>query len=238
MIELYGMGSPNVVKILVALEELGLPYTLRPVDVLRGEQFAADFVKLNPNAKVPVIIDPDGPEGKRYVCFESGAILLYLAEKTGRLLPRAAAARFEAIQWLMVQVSTVGPAFGQCIHYHRFAPAEGNDYARSRYTTQAIRTLEAIERRLTGAAWLNGSEYGIADIATWPWARIMPNFLSADMIARIPATTRWIAEVAARPAVAAAMERLAKLSAATTALSAATPDEVDRFFARGKFAAA
>jgi len=163
MIKLYGAVSPNVVKIYIALEELRLPYEVEPVDVILGQQFDPEFLKLNPNAKVPVIVDSDGPGGKPFTCFESGAILQYLAETTGRLLPQDTAAKYEAIQWLMVQMTTVGPMFGQCIHFRVFAPEAGKDYAHSRYTTQVIRVFEAIERRLTASPWLNGTEYGIAD---------------------------------------------------------------------------
>ena len=128
MIELYGMGSPNVVKIYIALEELGLPYTVHPVDVFTGKQFDPAFLKLNPMAKVPVITDSDGPGGKPCTLFESGAILLYLAEKTGKLLPKDMAAKYEAIEWMMVQMTTLGPMFGQHVHFVRFAPT-GNDYS-------------------------------------------------------------------------------------------------------------
>ena len=141
MITLYGMASPNVVKIYIALEELALPYTVHPVDVFTGKQFDDAFLKLNPNAKVPVIVDPDGPGGKPYTVFESGAILLYLAEKTGKLLPKDTREKFDAIQWLMTQMSTVGPMFGQYVHFLRFAPA-GNEYSKSRYLTQASRVCD------------------------------------------------------------------------------------------------
>ena len=133
MIELYGMGSPNVVKIYIALEELGLPYNVHPVDVFTGKQFDPAFLKLNPMAKVPVIVDSDGPGGKPCTLFEFGAILLYLAEKTGKLLPKDMAAKYEAIEWMMVQMTTLGPMFGQHVHFMRFAP-KGNDYSQSRYT--------------------------------------------------------------------------------------------------------
>jgi len=132
MIDLYAMGSPNVVKIYIALEEMGLTYTVHPVDVFGEEQFKPEFLRLNPNAKVPVITDHDGPGGKPYTLFESGAILLYLAEKTGQLLPKDPVARFDAIQWMMVQMTLVGPMFGQYVHFMRFAP-KGNDYAFDRY---------------------------------------------------------------------------------------------------------
>jgi len=132
MIDLYAMGSPNVVKIYIALEKMGLTYTVHPVDVFGEEQFKPEFLRLNPNAKVPVITDHDGPGGKPYTLFESGAILLYLAEKTGQLLPKDPVARFDAIQWMMVQMTLVGPMFGQYVHFMRFAP-KGNDYAFDRY---------------------------------------------------------------------------------------------------------
>src|SRR6202790_3941334 len=150
MIDLYAMGSPNVVKIYIALEEMGLPYAVHPVDVFGEGQFSAEFLKLNPNAKVPVIVDGDGPGSKPYTVFESGAILQYLAEKSGKLLSKDMAAKYDAIQWLMTQMSTVGPMFGQHVHFLRFAPA-GNDYSKSRYMTQAIRGSGGIEQRL-GAA--------------------------------------------------------------------------------------
>src|SRR6201996_3352191 len=165
MITLYGMGSPNVVKIYIALEELALPYTVQPVDVFTGKQFDDAFLSLNPNAKVPVIVDPDGPGGKPYTCFESGAILLYLAEKTGKLLPKDPAAKFDAIQWLMTQMSTVGPMFGQYVHFIRFAPP-GNDYSRSRYATQVHRVCEVIDRRPAAVPYLGGSDYSVAGVAT------------------------------------------------------------------------
>jgi GST-like protein len=125
MIDLYAMGSPNVVKIYIALEEMGLPYTVHPVDVFAEGQFSAEFLELNPNAKVPVIVDSDGPGGK-YTVFESGAILQYLADKTGKFLAKDGAARYDALQWMMVQMTTLGPMFGQYVHFMRFAP-KGND---------------------------------------------------------------------------------------------------------------
>src|ERR1700752_1478814 len=145
MIELYGMGSPNVVKIYIALEELGLQYNVHPVDVFTGKQFDSAFLKLNPMAKVPVITDSDGPGGKPITLFESGAILLYLAEKTGKLLPKDIAAKYEAIEWMMVQMTTLGPMFGQHVHFVRFAPA-GNEYSQRRYTAQGHRALEGMDQ--------------------------------------------------------------------------------------------
>jgi GST-like protein len=237
MITLYGMGSPNVVKVYIALEELGLAYTVAPVDVFTGKQFDADFIKLNPNAKVPVIVDSDGPGGKPYTCFESGAILLYLAEKTGKLLPADTAAKYDAIQWLMTQMSTVGPMFGQMVHFIRFAPA-GNDYSKSRYITQATRVTEVIDQRLTDNAFLAGSEYSVADIATHPWLRNIPMLMGAEAMAKFPNVARWVAEIDARPAVQAALAKVAEVRAATTQFDKAEAPVLDKLFGRGAYAAA
>jgi GST-like protein len=237
MIKLYGMGSPNVVKIFIALEELGLPYDVAPVDVFTGKQFDAEFVKLNPNAKVPVIVDSEGPGGKPYTCFESGAILLYLAEKTGKLLSKDMAAKYDAIQWMMVQMTTVGPMFGQHVHFIRFAPA-GNDYAKSRYTTQAIRVSEVIEKRLAASPFLGGAEYSIADVATYPWSRNIPALMGEPAASKFPHTMKWVATISERPAVKAALAKVDAVRAATTAFDKAAAEDLDRVFGRGKFAAA
>ena len=231
MITLYGMGSPNVVKIYIALEELGLPYTVAPIDVFTGKQFDAEFVKLNPHAKVPVIVD----DGR--VLFESGAILLYLAEKTGKLLPSEIGAKYEAIQWLMVQMSTVGPMFGQHVHFMRFAPA-GNDYSKSRYTTQVHRVFEVIEQRLSTSPYLGGADYSIADIATFPWARNIPVLLGADAAAKFPNVARWVKTIEERPAVKKALAEVDAVRARTTQFDKAEPAALDKMFGRGQFAAA
>jgi GST-like protein len=236
MITLYGMGSPNVVKIYIALEELGLPYTVAPVDVFTGKQFDGAFLKLNPNAKVPVIVDPDGPGGKPYTVFESGAILLYLADKTGKLLPADKAAKFDAIQWLMTQMSTVGPMFGQFVHFLRFAPP-GNDYSKSRYFTQATRVCEVIDQRLGWAAYLAGSDYSVADVATFPWMRAMPNILGAEAQAKFPNIARWVKAIDERPAVKKALAEVEAVRARTTPFDKAEAVTLDRVFGRGQFAA-
>src|SRR5690606_26920395 len=142
----------------------------RHVNVFAGEQFEPGFLRLNPNNKVPVIVDPEGPEGRPFVVFESGAILLYLARKAGRLLPAAPEARSVVEQWLMFQVASVGPMFGQCVHFLRYAPP-GNEYSRERYTSEVNRILGVLERRLGEVPWIGGAEYSIADIATFPWIR-------------------------------------------------------------------
>ena len=237
MIELYGMGSPNVVKIYIALEELGLPYTVHPVDVFTGKQFDPAFLKLNPLAKVPVIVDSDGPGGKPCTLFESGAILLYLAEKTGKLLPREMAAKYEAIEWMMVQMTTVGPMAGQLVHFVRFAPA-GNEYSRSRYATQVHRVFETVEQRLGQSAWLSGAEYGIADIATYPWARNIPTLLGAEAGQRFANVMRWVGVINERPAVKRALAAVDDVRARTTQFDQAQPAALDKLFGRGQFAAA
>jgi GST-like protein len=237
MITLYGMGSPNVVKVYIALEELGLDYKVAPVDVFTGKQFDAEFIKLNPNAKVPVIVDSEGPGGKAYTCFESGAILLYLAEKTGKLLPTDAAAKFDAIQWLMTQMSTVGPMFGQFVHFMRFAPA-GNDYSKSRYLTQAQRVTEVIDQRLAHAPYLAGSEYSVADIATFPWLRNIPALMGADVMAKFPNVVRWVKAIDERPAVKKALAEVDAVRAKTTPFDKAEAATLDKVFGRGQFAAA
>jgi GST-like protein len=237
MITLYGMGSPNVVKIYIALEELALPYTVQPVDVFAGKQFDDAFLKLNPNAKVPVIVDPEGPDGKPYTLFESGAILLYLAEKTGKLLPKDAVQKFDAIQWLMTQMSTVGPMFGQFVHFMRFAPP-GNDYSKSRYLTQASRVSQVIDQRLAGSPYLAGSEYSIADVATFPWMRNIPSFLGADAATQLPNVMRWVKTIDERPAVKKALAAVDAVRERTTAFDKADATTLDRVFGRGSFAAA
>ena len=237
MIELYGMGSPNVVKIYIALEELGLPYQVHPVDVFAGKQFDADFLKLNPMAKVPVIVDSDGPGGKPATIFESGAILLYLAEKTGKLLPKEMAAKYAAIEWMMVQMTTVGPMFGQFVHFVRFAPS-GNDYSKSRYQTQAHRVTEAIDQRLATHPWLGGAEYGIADIATYPWMRNVPALLGEAAAKKYPNVMRWVGVINERPAVKKALAAVEEVRNRTTAFDKAEADKLDKVFGRGAYAAA
>jgi len=237
MITLYGMGSPNVVKVYIALEELGLPYTVAPVDVFTGKQFDADFIKLNPNAKVPVIGDTDGPGGNPLTLFESGAILLYLAEKTGKLLPADIAAKYEAIQWMMVQMTGVGPMFGQHVHFMRFAPA-GNDYSKSRYATQVHRVFEVIDQRLAASPYLGGAEYGLADVATYPWARNIPVLLGADAAPKFPNVMAWVKKVDERPAVKKALAAVDEVRARTTQFDKAEAENLDKLFGRGKFAAA
>jgi len=236
MIELYGMGSPNVVKVYIALEEMGLAYNVHPVDVFAGKQFDAEFTRLNPNAKVPVIVDSEGFGGKPYTLFESGAILLYLADKTKKFLPADPTQKFDVIQWLMVQMTGLGPMSGQFVHFLRFAPA-GNDYAKSRYATQMRRVYEVLDQRLGTTPFLGGTEYSIADIATFPWTRMAETLLGDDA-KKYPNVLRWNATIAARPAVVRALKMVDDVRARTTQFDKAEAEKVDRMMGRGKYALA
>ncbi len=203
MITLYTWGTPNGRKISIALEELGLDYQVRNVDITRGAQFAADFLAVNPNNKIPAITDSNGPDGAPIDLFESGAILIYLAEKTGRLLPATPRERYETLQWLMLQMGGVGPMLGQAHHFRRFAP-EPLPYAIERYTSEAARLYGVLDTRLAGRDWLAGGQYSIADIATFPW--IARHDWQGMDLARFPNLRRWFDTIAARPAVQRGME--------------------------------
>jgi GST-like protein len=237
MIDFYAMGSPNVVKVYVALEEMALPYKVVPTDIFAGKQFDASFIKLNPAAKVPVIVDHEGPGGKPYTVFESAAILMYLAEKSGKFLPKDQAARYDAIQWMMVQMTQLGPMFGQFVHFMRFAP-KGNDYALSRYRTQVGRTLEVLEKRLAASPFLAGKEYSIADMATFPWSRNIGALMGKEAEASYPKTMAWVAGIAQRPAVVKALAQVDDVRTKTTQFDKAAPDALDKVFGRGTYAAA
>ena len=205
-LQLYSLPTPNGVKVSIMLEEIGLPYEPHRVAFDARDQMSEAFLSLSPNNKIPAILDPDGPGGKPIGLFESGAILLYLAEKTGRLLPQDAAARYQTIQWLMFQMSGIGPMFGQVGFFHRFA---GRDYEdkrpRDRYVDEAKRLLAVLDRQLDGRAWIMGDEYTIADIATFPWVRNLIGFYEAGELVGIkefPNVTRVLDTFLARPAVA------------------------------------
>ena len=178
-IQLYSLPTPNGVKVSIALEELGLPYEAHRVSFDAKDQLTPEFLALNPNNKIPAIVDPDGPGGEPLGLFESGAILVYLAEKTGRLLPRDAAGRYRALQWLMFQMGGVGPMFGQVGFFVKFAGREFEDKRpRDRYVDEAKRLLAVLDRHLEGREWLV-DEYSIADIATFPWVRNLVGFYGA-----------------------------------------------------------
>jgi len=171
-IQLYSLETPNGVKVSIALEELGLPYEAHRVDLGAGDQHTPEFASLNPNEKIPAIVDPNGPGGAPLALFESGAILLYLAEKTGKLLPSDPRARYEAIQWLMFQMGGVGPMFGQVGFFNIYAGRHWEDKRpRDRYAAESRRLLGVLDRRLESRAWLLGDDYGIVDVATFPWVR-------------------------------------------------------------------
>ena len=233
MIDFYGLTSPNVQKIFIMLEECGLPYNFKPVDVWASAQHAPEFEKLNPNKKIPVIVDSEGPGGKPYTVFESGAILMYLAEKTGKFMPKDTASKYEVIQWLMVQVSGIGPAFGNFTHFNLFAPKPGNEYSFSRYRTEMLRLYDLLDERLRQAKYLGGDEYSIADIATFPWTRNHDNMgVKWD---DHPNLKRWFEAISARPAVKKAIEIVGGIKSNR---ETASQDDKDRFFNRGKYARA
>src|SRR5690606_15959313 len=209
-LQLYSLNTPNGVKVSIMLEETGLPYEPHLVSFDSGDQKTPEFMSLNPYGKIPAIIDPNGPSGRPLPLFESGAILIYLAEKTGRFLPRDANARYETIQWLMVQVGGVGPMLGQVGFFHKFAGREFEDKRpRDRYVGEARRLLGVLNARLEGRAWLMGEEYTIADIATFPWVRNLIGFYGAGElvgIADFPNVTRTLEHFLKRPAVAKGLE--------------------------------
>ena len=233
MIDFYGLTSPNVQKIFIMLEETGLPYNFKPVDVWASQQHAPEFAKLNPNRKIPVIVDSEGPGGKPYTVFESGAILMYLAEKTGKFLPKDMAKKYDAIQWLMIQVSGVGPTFGNFVHFNLFAPKPADTYSLSRYKTEMLRLYELLNTRLGQAKYLGGDEYSIADMATFPWTR--QHAAQGAKIDALPNFKRWFDELSARPAIKAMIAKQADIKSSR---EAATDDNKDRFFGRGRYARA
>jgi GSH-dependent disulfide-bond oxidoreductase len=205
-LQLYSLPTPNGVKVSIMLEETGLPYEPHLVDFSTQDQTSPEFLSLSPNNKIPAILDPAGPGGKPLPLFESGAILLYLADKTGQLMPKDAAGRWETIQWLMFQMGGIGPMFGQVGFFNKFA---GKDYEdkrpRDRYVEEAKRLLGVLDGRLAGRSWIMGDAYTIADIATFPWVRNLIGFYeAADLVAirNFPQVTRALEMFLARPAVA------------------------------------
>ncbi len=204
-LQLYSLNTPNGVKVSIMLEETGIPYEPHLVDIGKDENWTPEFLTLNPNGKIPAIIDPDGPGGKPFGLFESGAILVYLAEKTGRFLPTDAARRYETLQWVFFQMAAIGPMFGQLGFFHKFAGREYEDKRpRDRYANESKRLLGVLEGRLAGRSWLMGDEYTIADIVTLGWVRNLTGFYEAgelveyDTLRHVPA---WLERGLARPAV-------------------------------------
>ena len=208
MIDVFSWPTPNGHKVHIMLEECGLPYRAIPVDIGKGDQFKPEFLSISPNNKIPAITDPQGPDGKPVSLFESGAILVYLAGKTGRLLGGTDRQRYEVLQWVMFQMGGVGPMLGQNHHFRQYAP-EKLPYAIDRYTNEAKRLYGVIDRRLAASRWLGGDEYSIADIATWPWLRNWKN--QGIELADYPHLSRWFHAIEDRPAVQRGVKVLADL---------------------------
>ncbi len=208
MIDVYSWATPNGHKVHVMLEECGLPYRAIPIDIGTGAQFAPEFLAISPNNKIPAIVDPDGPDGQPISLFESGAILLYLAAKTGRFLPADLRGRYRTLEWLMFQMGSIGPMLGQTHHFRLYAP-EKVPYAIDRYSNEAKRLYGVMDRRLAKTRYIAGSDYGIADIAIFPWLRSWKN-QGIDW-SEFPHLKGWFDEIAARPAVQRGVEVLAGL---------------------------
>lgn len=228
------MASPNVVKVVIMLEELAMPWRFTFVKVHAGEQFSPAFKALNPNSKTPVIVDEATPE--HITVFESGAILIYLAEKAGALLPRAEPARSSVLQWLMFQMASVGPAAGQTIHftfvtdYFKFLEHR-EDYAVARFTHELERIIGVVDQQLSDHPYIAGAAYSIADVALFPWIRTVGGYIP-QLIDR-PHVKRWLEEVSRRPAVTRALAFLSEVTAqAHVVRRAATPEQLDRYFGR------
>jgi GST-like protein len=198
MIELYTWPTPNGHKVHIMLEECGLPYAVHPVDISAGDQFKPAFLAISPNNKMPAIVDPDGPDGKPISLFESGAILLYLAGKTSRFLPKSVRGKYEALQWLMFQMGGVGPMLGQAHHFRIYAP-EKIAYAVDRYTNEANRLYGVMDKQLATNDYIAGREYTVADMAIWPWLRSWQN-QGVEMDA-YPNVKAWFEAIGNRPAV-------------------------------------
>ncbi|RYY91214.1 MAG: glutathione S-transferase [Comamonadaceae bacterium] len=204
-LQLYSLPTPNGVKVSIMLEEIGLPYEVHKVAFDSNDQMSPEFLSLNPNNKIPAIVDPDGPGGKPLALFESGAILVYLADKTGKLIPQDAAGRYHALQWVMFQMGGVGPMFGQLGFFHKFAGKDFEDKRpRDRYVAESKRLLGVLEAHLKGRAWMLGDDYGIADIAIFPWVRNLVGFYGAGELVefeRFPEVQRVLGTFVQRPAV-------------------------------------
>ena len=204
-LQLYSLPTPNGVKVSIALEELGLPYEPHLVSFQTNDQLTPEFISLNPNSKTPAIIDPNGPGGQPLALFESGAILIYLAEKTGQLMSQDPAQRYETIQWVMFQMGGIGPMFGQLGFFHKFAGKDFEDKRpRDRYVAESTRLLGVLDKHLAGRQWMVGDSYSIADIAIFPWVRNLIGFYAAgDLVgfADFPNVARVLAAFVARPAV-------------------------------------
>jgi GSH-dependent disulfide-bond oxidoreductase len=239
MLELWSWPTPNGHKVHIALEELGLEYKVIPVDIGAGDQFKPEFLKITPNHRIPAILDSDGPGGKPFTLFESGAILIYLSEKTdGKLMPKYPASRYKCLEWIMFQMGGVGPMFGQWNHFGAYAP-EHVPYAIERYGNEAKRLTRVLNNRLSETPWLAGDEYSMADIITFPWLRtatlVSPRFDQRGYLdlGEFPAVKRWFDAVAARPAVQRGVQVLAE----GRDQSAITAAEREVYFGKTQFQA-
>ncbi|MEO5672737.1 MAG: glutathione binding-like protein [Ramlibacter sp.] len=208
MIDVFSWPTPNGHKIHIMLEECGLPYRAIPVNIGAGDQFKPEFLKISPNNKIPAITDPDGPDGKPISMFESGAILVYLAAKTGRFMPESDRAKYDVLQWLMFQMGGVGPLLGQNHHFRLYAP-EKLEYAINRYTNEAKRMYGVLDRRLAQSQYLAGGSYTIADIATFPWLRNWER--QGIVLSEYPNLEKWFNKMAERPAVQRGVKVMAEL---------------------------
>ena len=212
MITLHAWPTPNAHKVSIMLEECGLKYEVKVVDITAGDQFKPEFLKLSPNNRMPALVDDDGPDGTPASIFESGAILIYLADKTGRFMPIAGNALYDVMQWLMFQMGNLGPICGQAHHFRDAAP-ERVPYAINRFTDEAGRLYGVMNRRLAEARYLAGDDYTIADMACWPWVRV--HRYHGQLWEDFPNVKRWFDEVAARPAVQEGMKLLSDKRAKT-----------------------
>ena len=208
MIDLYSWATPNGHKVHIMLEECGLPYRVHPIDIGAGDQFKPEFLKISPSNKIPAIVDSEGPDGRPISLFESGAILLYLASKTGKFLPKTDRQKFEMLQWLMFQMGGVGPMLGQAHHFRIYAPQK-IDYAIKRYTNEAKRLYGVMDKQLATRKFIAGDHYTLADIAIFPWLRSWQN-QGIDW-ADYPHLKQWFDTIAARPAVQRGVQVLADL---------------------------
>lgn len=207
MIDFYYWPTPNGHKIAIALEEMGLPYRPVPVNILRGEQKTPEFIAISPNNRIPAIVDPQGPEGNSHTVFESGAILLYLAQKSGKFWPDSLAERSTITQWLFFQAANIGPMFGQCGHFRGYAP-EHNEYGIQRYCGETHRLYGLMDRTLAERPYLAGADYGLADMATYSWCAPTIRELHAIDIAEFPNVGAWASRIEQRPAVQRGMALL------------------------------
>jgi GSH-dependent disulfide-bond oxidoreductase len=208
MLQLYSWPTPNGHKIHIMLEECGLPCEIIPVNIGTGDQFKPEFLRISPNNKIPALVDPAGPDGKPISVFESGAILIYLAAKTGKFMPRSDRGKYEVLQWLMFQMGGLGPMLGQNHHFRLYAP-EKLPYAIDRYTNEAKRLYGVVDKQLQSQAYIAGAQYTIADMAIWPWLR---NWKNQGMeLADYPALKAWFEKIEARPAVQRGVQHLADL---------------------------